>query len=148
MTMRVGGEHHVVNGTFALSPPTAANFIQQVAYQSSGKGIMGQPGPLSLAALGTGAFRVGARAIKTFRSSGLSVAISGNRSNSGRMGVTLTVDPPQIPIVQTMCRTPRSQPYRRRDPRTIALGAIVSKGKPMRAGKRAQQCLGGRAVRP
>jgi hypothetical protein len=54
---------------------------------------MGQPGPLSLAASGTGAFRDGERAIKTFRSPGSSVAISGNRSNSGRMGVTLTVDP-------------------------------------------------------
>ncbi len=90
---RTGGQHHVVNGTFALSPP-AAKFIQQVAYQSSGNGIMGQPGPLSLAASGTGAFRDGERAIKTFRSPGSSVAISGNRSNSGRMGVTLTVDPP------------------------------------------------------
>jgi hypothetical protein len=77
---------------FAVSPP-AAEFIQQVAYQSSGNGIMGQPGPLSLAASGTGAFRDGERAIKTFRSPGSSVAISGNRSNSGRMGVTLTVDP-------------------------------------------------------
>jgi hypothetical protein len=53
----------IVNGTFALSPP-AAKFIQQGAYQSSGNGIMGQPGPLSLAASGTGAFRDGERAIK------------------------------------------------------------------------------------
>jgi hypothetical protein len=34
---------------------------------------------LSLAVLGTGAFRDGERAIKTLRSSGLSVAISVNR---------------------------------------------------------------------
>jgi hypothetical protein len=79
------------------SPVTAfstANFIQQVAYQSSGNGIKGQPDPLSLAALGTGAFRDGERGIKTFRSSGSSVAISGNRLNSGRIGGILKVDPP------------------------------------------------------
>jgi hypothetical protein len=40
---------------------------------------MGQRHPLSLAALGTGVFRDGERVIKTFRSSGSGVAISGNR---------------------------------------------------------------------
>ena len=60
--------------------------IQLVAYQSSGNEIKGQLHPLSLAALGIGASGDGVRAIKTFRSSGSSVAICSNLLNSARMG--------------------------------------------------------------
>jgi hypothetical protein len=76
---------------------------QQVAYQSSGNGIKGQPHPLSFAALGIGASRDAEWAMKTFRSAGSSVAISGNRWNSARMARHLCYSrsTPQIPVFQT-----------------------------------------------
>ena len=90
--------HHGITTSSAPPSPairTSVRSVQQVAYQSSGNGIKAHPGPLSLAALGIGASRDGERPIKTFRSSGSSVAICGNPLNSARMGRhSLTVDPP------------------------------------------------------
>ena len=105
--------------------------IQQVAYQSAGNGIKGQPHPLSLAALGTGAFGDGARAIRMSRSKGSGVAISGNPLKSARMGryPSYSRSTPQIPAFQTMRRKLQSPNYDRRAfAGLLALGDICLKG--------------------